>query len=64
MILSGNSNVSLNCEMAEKRLNLQDTHFLGVALIVQQYVTTNLLNVEIFGIIWTMTAQNLLFNLF
>jgi hypothetical protein len=30
-ILSGSSNVSFNCEIAEKRLNLQGNHFLEVA---------------------------------
>jgi hypothetical protein len=60
----GGSDLAFNGEMAEEGFNLGDAHFLGVALVMKQNVTTEPLDVGIFCTIGVMLETDLVFNPF
>jgi hypothetical protein len=63
LILGGSRDLAVNGEMAEAGFNLWNAHFLWVAFIVQQNVTTNPLNIGFFATIGVVFEPNLVFNL-
>jgi hypothetical protein len=63
LILGGSRDLAINGEVAEKGFNLWNAHFLWVAFIMKQNVTTNPLSIGFFGTIGVVFEPNLVFNL-